>query len=434
MISRHPRHPTSACLLFVMLSATACATPPASPEAQWWKGNLHTHTLWSDGFDYPEVAAEWYKEHGWNFVVFTEHDRLMEGEEWLDVLDVDGPQRWPRSARAQRMLPAYRERFGGEWVEERQEGDAHLVRLRDLDELRRRYEEPSRFLLLMGEEISAREAVHVNAINLGEAIEPLDAETRPERLAANLAAVHEQSERTGRAMIAIVNHPNFGWALTADDIAASEARFFEVYNAHGEVRNEGDSLRANIERIWDIALAKRHAAGRASDQLYGVAVDDTHHYDEESPTVARPGRAWIRVRASRLEPGALIEAMERGHFHASTGVALRDVRFDGRTLAIEIDGESDVTYTTRFIGTREGYSLDGEPVIDAEGTPIRTTLRYPPGIGEVLAEVEGVSPAYTLTGDEVYVRAVVISSRRQVDPTTGDTLRAERAWVQPVFR
>jgi hypothetical protein len=33
-------------------------------EARWWKGNTHTHTLWSDGDAAPEVAADWYSSHG----------------------------------------------------------------------------------------------------------------------------------------------------------------------------------------------------------------------------------------------------------------------------------------------------------------------------------------------------------------------------------
>ena len=32
-------------------------------DARWWKGNLHTHSLWSDGDHYPEMVADWYKTH-----------------------------------------------------------------------------------------------------------------------------------------------------------------------------------------------------------------------------------------------------------------------------------------------------------------------------------------------------------------------------------
>src|SRR5205814_702981 len=30
---------------------------------RWWKGNLHTHSFWSDGDDFPEMIADWYKRH-----------------------------------------------------------------------------------------------------------------------------------------------------------------------------------------------------------------------------------------------------------------------------------------------------------------------------------------------------------------------------------
>ena len=39
--------------------ATSSSGPSA--EARWFKGNLHTHSLWSDGDDYPEMIADWYK-------------------------------------------------------------------------------------------------------------------------------------------------------------------------------------------------------------------------------------------------------------------------------------------------------------------------------------------------------------------------------------
>ena len=67
-----------------------------------------------------------------------------------------------------------------------------------------------------------------------------------------------------------------------------------------------------------------------------------------------------------------------------------------------------------------------------EGQPVLTTRRYSKDIGTVLAEVKGLSPSYTLKGDEIYVRAKVISSKPKPNPTEpGDV---ECAWVQPVVR
>ena len=42
----------------VVLSSSA---PPEPVESKWYKGNTHTHTLWSDGDSTPEAEADWYK-------------------------------------------------------------------------------------------------------------------------------------------------------------------------------------------------------------------------------------------------------------------------------------------------------------------------------------------------------------------------------------
>ncbi len=54
----------------------------------WLKGNTHTHSLWSDGNDFPEMIADWYKERGYNFLVLSDHNTLSRGERWMSVADI----------------------------------------------------------------------------------------------------------------------------------------------------------------------------------------------------------------------------------------------------------------------------------------------------------------------------------------------------------
>lgn len=79
-------------------------------------------------------------------------------------------------------------------------------------------------------------------------------------------------------------------------------------------------------------------------------------------------------------------------------------------------------------------NLKGRARLDESGRVLETTLDYRsgtgPAIGEVLAEVPGVLPSYTLKGDELYVRAVVVSSTRPAVPST--EYEFQRAWTQPV--
>ena len=48
-------------------------------ETRWWKGNLHTHSLWSDGNDFPEMIADWYRKNGYHFLALSDHNILKRG-------------------------------------------------------------------------------------------------------------------------------------------------------------------------------------------------------------------------------------------------------------------------------------------------------------------------------------------------------------------
>jgi hypothetical protein len=136
------------------------------------------------------------------------------------------------------------------------------------------------------------------------------------------------------------------------------------------------------------------------------------------------------VRAPALDADALITAMEAGDFYASTGVRLRDVRWDGRALSLEINGEPGIRYTTQFLGTRRGFDSASQPGQRPPDGLFAVTRRYSADIGTLLAEAPGLTPAYTAKGDELYVRAKVISSKPKANPYAKGEV--ESAWTQPV--
>ena len=115
----------------------------------------------------------------------------------------------------------------------------------------------------------------------------------------------------------------------------------------------------------------------------------------------------------------------------SSGVALKDVRREPGQLTLAIDAEPGVTYTTEFIGTRKGYDRKSEQIFGDTGETLRVTRHYSKDIGTVLATVPGTSASYTLTGDEIYVRARVTSSKQKADPAAASG-EFERAWTQPL--
>ena len=395
----------------------------AEPAGRWWKGNIHTHTLWSDGDDYPEMVTDWYKKHGYNFLALSDHNVVMSGVKWTTVTT---------NASSPEAFNKYMRRFGPNWVTWKYVDGRVQTRLKTLAQFRGLFEEPGKFLLIPSEEITdafKSKALHLNATNLRYLIKPQHGKTVIETLQNNVDAVIEQRERTGQPMFPHINHPNFTWALTAEEIMQVKGeKYFEVYNGHPQSHNEGDKTHSAIDRMYDIILTKRLAELNYG-VMYALAVDDSHHYHQWEIPKSNPGRGWIMVRSARLSPDAIVTAMEAGDFYSTTGVRLRDVVRGSVQYRISIEAEPGVTYKTRFIGTRVGYDPSSTPIKSEKGEELDVTRKYSDTIGQVLAEVEGPEPAYTYKGDEIYVRAIITSSKLKELPYIKNEL--ETAWTQP---
>ncbi|MBL8798142.1 MAG: hypothetical protein JNM56_29870 [Planctomycetia bacterium] len=419
----------------ILSAAAVWQAPPVADPTQplavlkaaaprYWKGNLHTHSFWSDGDDFPEMIADWYQRHGYHFLGLSDHNVLSDGDRWLDV----GPAGGPKEA----ALKKYLARFGAHWVERREQNGTAQVRLKPLREFRSTLEEPGRFLMIPAEEVTHRFAklpVHINAINVRDLIQPLDGDTVAETVRVNLQAIAEQRKRTGWNILGSLNHPNFGWGVRAEDMAeVPELRFFEVYNGHPGVRNYGDDVHASCERMWDIVLALRLGRLRLPI-VYGLGTDDAHHYHTFAVGKSNPGRGWVMVRAPYLSAESVVRSMEAGDFYVSSGVVLEDVTREGKELRLRIQGEEGVRYQTQFIATLRDTPLTSEPRLGPDKKPLEVTRQYHADVGKVVAESADRNPVYRFTGQEWYVRAKVISTKPHSNPfQKGDM---ETAWTQP---
>ncbi len=395
-------------------------------EWKWFRGNLHTHSLWSDGNDFPEMIVGWYTRNGYDFLALSDHNVLSDGQRWMSVAEAN-------KRAGQDNVTRYRDAMGDAWVETRHEDGELQVRLKPLGEFRTLFERPGEFLLIQGEEITdhfEQKPIHMNASNLLEKIKPQGGTSVVETMTNDLAAVEAQSQRLGRPILTHLNHPNFGYAITAEELAmVTKERFFEVYNGHPSVHHQGDETHASVERMWDIINTLRIGEMGVAP-VYGLGTDDSHNYFGTKGS--SPGRGWIMVRARFLTPESIIHAIEAGDFYASSGVTLREVHYDrdSRVLELEIEPQENAQFTTQFIGTLKGYDPSRKPVKAEDGTPLPVTQRYSDDVGKVLATVKGTTARYELTGEELYVRAVVTSSLPPENPSFPD--QHAQAWTQPV--
>lgn len=387
----------------VALAAWASQAGGPAKGKTFLKGNLHTHSLWSDGDDFPEMIADWYKSHGYDFLALTEHNVIATGTKW-----VDAASNKTREVAVEKVA----KRFGPDWLEKRVEKNRPQVRLKTLEEVKAKVEEPGKFILVQGEEIThkfGKLPVHMNAINLASVIRPADGASVSETITVNVRQVNEQKAKTGREIVTFLNHPNFNWGVSADDMTqAEELKYFEVYNGHPGTNQNGDRERPGCERLWDMVISRRFKANRPAP-LLGMATDDSHNYHVRSMKSPTPGRGWVMVRAESLEPAALARAMRDGDFYASTGVSLAGLAYAGKVLSLEVRPEPGITYTTTFHATMKDAGPDG--------------------IGVVVSTVEGAKAAYEFKGTELYVRAKVTSSKPHPNPSYAGEV--ECAWTQP---
>jgi hypothetical protein len=320
---RHPRAWWSCGGLWLGLAA--CGPPPAvthggeqaggraeavaeltvPPKAPWQKGQLHLHSNSSGDSDTPPAdVARWYAEHGYDFIVFTDHDRITQ---------VPGP-----------------------------DGLLVMAGIELTQNLERCDPPPEPGLQCL---------LHVNGLFVGTDTSALAAVQMP--------AGFERIERYGHAIavaealggVAMLNHPNFHYAADANLVAALAGRgltLLEVANEAVDSNNEGDDAHPSTEALWDAVLS-------TGARVWGVATDDAHHYYDaaavrERGELAHVGdRGWVMVRAER-EPAAIRAAIERGDFYGSSGVELEDVVWDGKVLRVTVSEASEGALRFAFIG------------------------------------------------------------------------------------
>lgn len=279
----------SCLLLLIAVLLWPSTSVPAQESPRWFKGNTHTHTLNSDGDSTPAEVTQWYREHGYNFLVLSDHNYLT---------SVDG--------------------------------------------LNAVYGAPNQFIVIPGEEVTDRylqSPVHINGLNLEELVNPQGGNSVADTIQRNVDAIRNKKG------IPHINHPNFHWAISAADLSqVHRYKLFEIYNGHPSVNNLGGGGMPGLEEMWDEILS-------GGKEVYGIAVDDAHHFKRPwDANASRPGRGWVMVRAEHLDATAIFDAMENGDFYASTGVELEDYRVTSQQMEIRIRERSSSRYRTEFIG------------------------------------------------------------------------------------
>ena len=301
-------------------------------KLKWFKGNTHTHTINSDGDSTPDEVVRWYREHRYNFLVLTDHNFLTKTDGLNSVYSAD-----------------------------------------------------EQFIVIRGEEVSSKfggKPLHINGLNVERLVDEQTGKSVVEVLQKSVDGIRDAKG------VPHINHPNFGWAISTDELKQVENyKLFEIFNGHPLVNNLGGGDKPGLEEMWDLILT-------SGKLIYGIAVDDAHHFKTPwDKNASLPGKGWIFVRAEKLSSENILEAMERGDFYASTGVELTDYQADTKSVKITLKEQQGSKYRIQFIGKN----------------------------GRILQESITNPTIYQIRGDEGYVRAKILESNGKV------------AWTQPIM-
>ena len=265
------------------------SVPPFNLPGHWFRGNLHVHSTTSDGDLPPEQVIQFYREHGYRFLAFTDHRVLSPGrrvaEDFIVLSGIEADGRDPES------------------------GLYHLVGLG---------------------------TAHAPDILWGE---PLSIQ----------AAVDRMRAAQGLVMLA---HPYWSGQMSKDLLVLEGCFGLEVYNGGCDV----DDAKGLSAVHWDDLLA----AGRS---FYGLATDDAHWRSGTKDA----GLGWVWVRAAQLTQEAILDALAKGHFYASSGTEIHDLALDPvqRIATVRCSPSTAIDFVGNSLYSRRVSAPHGQTLTEA---------------------------------------------------------------------
>jgi len=259
------------------------------------KGQLHAHTSNSADSNTPaREAHRWYEEHGYDFVVFTDHNVVTDTED-TGMLTIPGVE---------------------------------------LTQNLRTCDPPAGPGKIC--------ALHMNvlfATNDAAGLGPAQTISRHD--------VYRQELERARTMggIAMLNHPNLMYGTDAaliSTLSRDGLTLLEVGNQAWDSENGGDAAHPSCEAIWDGALT-------SGARVFATATDDAHHYGDAAAMRARGERpfdgdhGFVVVRADRNVP-KIRAAVARGDFYSSTGVLFESYELGAETMSLAVRGTAPVLF------------------------------------------------------------------------------------------
>lgn len=255
---------------------TEVTIPGFTKEGNWYKGNLHSHTVNSDGKLLPVEAVALYRKNGYSFLCFSEHDLYTDYRETFDRDDFI-------------ILPGL-------------EASAIL-----LDSETKRRLKVHHIHGILGTEAMQKKAR--DGERLFTHMEPLPPMVFTDNWDGEAVAQKLLDTLAGRGCFTAYNHPVWSRVGEAEFTGLKGLWALEIFN-YNTVNESG----TGFDTVhWDVML-------REGAQVFGTAADDNHNegiFDDACG-------GYVVVKAEELSHEAIVKNLLAGNFYSSSGPEILD--------------------------------------------------------------------------------------------------------------
>lgn len=272
---------------------------PLKEKGNWYKGNLHCHSTISDGRFTPEEVVNMYKNKGYSFLAFSDHEIFTNWNEFNtdEFLIMPAIERAINVGERGMCYHIHGIQGSSEYVKNSKKGPL-------------KHKQETIIPKWEGQE-TVQEVI--NELN-----------------------------DTGN--LVMLNHPV--WSLNElDDFVNLEGYFaMEIFNWNCEMENKTGLATL----YWDLLLNR-------GKKVWGTATDDNHNRNiyDEAPAEFDSFGGWINVNAKELTQDAIADAMLKGNFYASSGPQIYDYGIIDGEVFVECSPVDRVYFLS---GNSRGYS------------------------------------------------------------------------------
>lgn len=299
---------------------------------QFYKANLHCHTLLSDGQKTPEEVKEIYKNAGYSVVAYTDHDILIPHPELCDDSFI--------ALNAFEVEPTEPKSPGKELYNLRKTCHICCIAL-EQDTVTQPCWHRTKYLF-------------GNAVNHRDEVKFDESEPDYERRYSGEGISEMMQIFREKGFFVTYNHPTW-----------SSEQYTEYTNYHGmnafEMFN-GGCLAGGWEeynpRVYDDIL-------RGGERIYCIGADDNHNTHALDSRKSDSFVAFTMIKAEHLTYRDITKALEAGHFYASEGPQINALYYEDGKVTIECSAADRILMTTDMRAARIAYDDGSAPLIGA---------------------------------------------------------------------